>query len=464
MQIHLIGINFKVWMLLVLVPLSIRINAQINKIAQFKDGERVCFIGNSITHAGDFHHNIFLYYLTRFPERNILFFNNGISGDVTAGILNRMDDDILIHKPTTAVIMIGMNDVVRNLYTLNISPAGDTMQRRAQALITYKSNLDSIVRLLIKNHIRVILQQPSIYDQTAKLPKENSFGANDALKICADYMQELANKYKLDIVDYWTIMSDINTKLQKTDSSATIVGGDRIHPGAVGNLVMAYQFIHTTQLPVNTINTVIEDNIKKSNRESYRIKLLKLKIDFKEVSFTSNELSLPFPVITRAIQALQLVPLSDSINREILQVKHLATGNYQLRIDNNIVGSFTSGQLEEGINMAIFTNTPQYQKSLAIRKFLDEKYFPTEANYRSIKFFEYRNIRNVQNKLDTAAVRAYVYGKNSANISTIKSAIDKYFDYKPQQQALLNSLTEYNRQAHEMAKSQSYNYILTKIE
>jgi endoglucanase len=77
----------------------------------FEKNARVVFVGNSITHGGMFHNNILLYHVTRFPHKNILTFNCGVSGDVTWGVLDRMEEDILINKPTHAVIMLGMNDV-----------------------------------------------------------------------------------------------------------------------------------------------------------------------------------------------------------------------------------------------------------------------------------------------------------------------------------------------------------------
>lgn len=61
----------------------------------FQKGDRVVFVGNSITNNGAFYHNIFQYYVTRFPEQPITFFNCGISGDVTAGILRRMDSEYI---------------------------------------------------------------------------------------------------------------------------------------------------------------------------------------------------------------------------------------------------------------------------------------------------------------------------------------------------------------------------------
>ena len=50
-------------------------------VPQFKDGERVCFVGDSITHAGGYHSTVYLYYLTRFPDREIRAWNKGISGN-----------------------------------------------------------------------------------------------------------------------------------------------------------------------------------------------------------------------------------------------------------------------------------------------------------------------------------------------------------------------------------------------
>lgn len=48
-------------------------------LPQFSDGERVCFVGDSITHGGSYHSYVYLYYLTRFPDRDIRVFNDGIT-------------------------------------------------------------------------------------------------------------------------------------------------------------------------------------------------------------------------------------------------------------------------------------------------------------------------------------------------------------------------------------------------
>ena len=225
-------------------------------------------MGNSITQNGEFHHNILLHYLTRYPTEQVTFFNCGVSGDVTGGILKRMDEDILVHRPNYAVIMIGMNDVSRAAYGPRPTTNVDTLKQRERALAVYKTNLDSIVRVLLSKQVTVILQKPSIYDQTAVLPRPNNFGVNDALKACADFMQTLADTYKLQTVDYWTIMANINRTMQQKDPSATIIGADRVHPGSPGHLVMAYQFLAATEHAQPIARVCLDNTQKQSQRQS----------------------------------------------------------------------------------------------------------------------------------------------------------------------------------------------------
>src|SRR6476469_4553852 len=75
----------------------------------FVDGDVVMLIGDSITHDGRWHTFVRNYYLTRFPKANITFINSAVSGDSTTSVLNRMNEDILIHQPNKIAIMLGMN-------------------------------------------------------------------------------------------------------------------------------------------------------------------------------------------------------------------------------------------------------------------------------------------------------------------------------------------------------------------
>src|SRR5690606_4231753 len=68
------------------------------QIVPFKDGDRVVFLGNSITDGGHYHSYIWLYYLTRFPGLKLQFFNAGIGGDRVVEMLRRLDGDVFSKK------------------------------------------------------------------------------------------------------------------------------------------------------------------------------------------------------------------------------------------------------------------------------------------------------------------------------------------------------------------------------
>ncbi|WP_431214000.1 hypothetical protein ACQ86N_03700 [Puia sp. P3] len=50
-------------------------------ITPFQTGDRVVFVGNSITEAGYYESYIWLYYMLHYPGRRITVYNAGIGGD-----------------------------------------------------------------------------------------------------------------------------------------------------------------------------------------------------------------------------------------------------------------------------------------------------------------------------------------------------------------------------------------------
>ena len=82
-----------------------------SQIPLFKKGERVAFVGNSITHGGHYHSFIWLYYMTRFPNRPITIMNAGIGGECLWDIKDRMDYDVFDRRPTFVILTFGMNDI-----------------------------------------------------------------------------------------------------------------------------------------------------------------------------------------------------------------------------------------------------------------------------------------------------------------------------------------------------------------
>ena len=428
----------------------------------FHKGDRVCFVGNSITSNGEFYHNIMLYYVTHFPDQPVTFFNCGVSGDVCRGVLRRMDDDILIHHPTHAVIKLGMNDVNRSLYSLYPTTNADTLAKRQEAIATYKVRLDSIINIFLSKGIKVILQKPTDYDQTASIKRENNYGVNDALKLCADYIQTLADKYKLPVVDYWSILHDINTELQKKDSTATIIGPDRVHPGSAGHLIMAYQFLKTTKAPQYVSEITIDKDEKASNKKSKSAVVSNYVIGKDGIGFKVKENALPFPTSEGQKQGLKLVPFVNDLSEEKFVVKN-ASKNNELIIDTSLIGTFTKKELAKGINLSLYPNTPQYKQALQVKDALN-KMWKAVSDLRAIEFVEFKFLNNFKgNKDNIAEVKEYLDNLYQTKLTATpfyKTQFDKYYIVKANQKQLLQDFDSYREEAYKVAQPVEHNFIL----
>ncbi|MEO6134385.1 MAG: SGNH/GDSL hydrolase family protein, partial [Ginsengibacter sp.] len=349
----------------------------------FKDGDRVCYIGSSISMNGANTHFVNLFYATRYPERKITFINCGISGDNTSNILHRMKSDILVNNPTWAILQIEENDLNPSLYYKSRLNEPLIMEKRKNALERWFKNADSIVRILLAADVKVILQTPTIYDQTANVAEENALGINDSLKKCMIYLKELGAKYKLPVVDCWTILFDVNKKIQEHNIKKSIIGRDRVHVSELGHFVMAYQFIKTLPVTKEVYHITIDAGLKKL-KQQVNCSVSNLVSKKNVTSFNSISKSLPFPS-PKGINVDSLFEFTDELNADILQINGLAKGNYKLSIDTVTVGVFNNNIFAKGINLSRFTSTPQYLQAKRILSLFDD-YWKIERDLRIIKY------------------------------------------------------------------------------
>ena len=85
-------------------------SAGTQSIAPLKKGDRVVFVGNSITHGGRYHQYIWLYYMTRFPDMPVTVMNAGIGGEIAEQMYKRLETDVYAKKPSVIALTFGMND------------------------------------------------------------------------------------------------------------------------------------------------------------------------------------------------------------------------------------------------------------------------------------------------------------------------------------------------------------------
>ena len=364
----------------------------------FRDGQTVCFLGDSITKGGAYHGNIRLFYATRFPDRHIRFINCGVGGDRAESIVKnakfRIESDVLAWKPTTVTVMLGMNDVGRKLYDdkmqaiekdpkrwqgfaadylgrLGLPAVPPTLTEARDACIElYSEKMTAIITRLKSSGARVILMTPSIYDETAVIAKGNGEvlkGVNGALGRCAAKVRQFSTDNQTGLVDAYGLMNEINRQEQAKNPTFSLVGAgknwnDRVHPGPVGHFVMAYAFLKSQGLSPY-VSRIELDAATGLAAGLVRCTVTDLKHDDSGIGFNCKEEALPFVPSPNAKESLRLVPFTDELNQQLLLVRGLAKSSYELRIDGDVIGLYSEAELLNGVNLATVTNTPQYRQS-----------------------------------------------------------------------------------------------------
>ena len=180
-------------------------NQQLLKLPN--NGNRIIFIGDSITEFWERHDSIF------FSQNK--YINRGISSQTSSQILERFQNDVIDLEPKWVIILAGINDIAENNGPISIE---DIM-----------NNIVSMVEKALKNNIEVVL--------CSILPASN-FYWNPKIKPIEKIKQLniLIEAYclteKIKFVDYYTPMVDEYFGLDKKFTD------DGVHPNLNGYLKM----------------------------------------------------------------------------------------------------------------------------------------------------------------------------------------------------------------------------------
>lgn len=386
------------------------------QVKPFQPDDRVIFVGNSITEAGAYVSYIYLYYMTHFPGKKLVILNGGIGGDKASDIYRRLDYDILAKKPNVLILTFGMNDT--GYFEFGNSDSEKTAAERIEA--SRRNYVMIEQRLKQLPGIQKILMSSPPYDETAKIGGNVFRGKSKAMLEVVKFQEAAAKQNNWPFADLFRPMTALNKQLQQKDSSFTLIGPDRVHPGNGGHLVMASLFLKDQGLngkPVAGINI---------NAASGKLKLSEncsisdLSASTGKVSFNYLAASLPFPIDTIArtwgndqkqSDALKWIPFMNDFNREMLQVGGLQQGEYNLVIDGHVVGKWSASAFNEGINLAIVNETPQYKQAMSIMQ-LNIRRAEVEARLRRYywvqgNFFDKRNMLQQDNAAALDSIRKY---------------------------------------------------------
>lgn len=190
-------------------------------------GERIVFLGDSITEAGDKKQGYVV--LVReaiakaMPDAGVEVLGAGISGHKVPDLEKRLDRDVIAKKPTTVVIYIGINDVWHSNRGKG-TPKED-----------FEKGLRSLVERIRAAGSRVILCTPSVIGE--KATGENKLDA--MLDEYSGLTRKVAADMKTGLVDLRKAFVDHLAKTNTDAKDKGILTSDTVHLNQDGNQFVA---------------------------------------------------------------------------------------------------------------------------------------------------------------------------------------------------------------------------------
>lgn len=323
-----------------------------------RSGDRVVFYGDSITDQRLYTTYVETYVLTRFPNLDVRFVHSGWGGDrVTGGEGGRLDQrlqrDVVAHRPTVVTIMLGMND---GRYRPFEQPIYDTFVEGYERLIR------AMQAELPRARLTVI--QPSPYDDVTRVPFEGG-SYNQVMLRFGAFIKKLAARERLTFADFNTDMVRVLQVMNAEDPKMALkLIPDRVHPEKAGHLVMTMSLLRAWNAPA-LVTRVELDGAKGKLVAASNTQLAELARVEGGLRWTQLDRALPMPldlanpVIDTALEAAGFV---QKLNQQPLKVSGLGSGPYALRIDDQQVGVFRGAELAKGINLAVLP-TPMLKQA-----------------------------------------------------------------------------------------------------
>jgi len=338
----------------------------------FKSGDRIVFLGDSITEQYQYSNYIELYLTSRFPKWNLTFLNAGIGGDTAGGGTGRFQTHVLNEKPTAVTIDFGMNDGGYGAFNPNSNK-------------TYIDKTDQMLDMARKNNVRVALISPNAVERRKHDNLKTYF---ETQKQFYAPLKDIAAKYQMPFVDQYAVTRAAMEKMAADDPDAKTVNPfpDGVHTAPAGGLLMAHTILVGLKAPALVSDVAIDAAAGKSETKACTV--AKLKASAASVSFERLDDALPVPVLKEWLPVLPYVNQLKDLNWYGLKVTGLDKGKYKLEIDGKEAGTFTSEELAAGVNVGNLQAGPIYEQGQNLLKAITAKNQQVHQRFRGVLMFQ----------------------------------------------------------------------------
>jgi isoamyl acetate esterase len=216
-------------MLSISLVLALAAPAAADDAPALKKGERIVFLGDSITQAGVGPKGYVTLIRNTLAERHkdlgVEVIGAGISGNKVPDLQKRLDKDVIAKKPTVVVVYIGINDVWH----------GENDPSRGTSKERFEEGLRDVVGRVKGGGARVVLCTPTVIGEKKaggnKLDAQLDEYAGISRKVAADTGSKLCDLRKAFV--------DHLAKNNPDDKDRGVLTTDRVHLNEAGNKLVA---------------------------------------------------------------------------------------------------------------------------------------------------------------------------------------------------------------------------------
>lgn len=322
-----------------------------------KDGDRVAIVGDSITEQKLYSKFMEAYLLACTGIKDVKVFQFGWGGEKAPGFVARMENDAYPWSPTVVTTCYGMND-------------GGYRQYDEKAVgEPYRQSMEKIVKAFKEKGVKVVVGAPGVVDSKTYTRGCGAKVYNENLGELAKLDKAIAAENGEAFADVHSAMVDAMAKAKAALGDAyPVAGGDGVHPGANGHLVMAYAFLKAMGFDGRIASIEIDWNGKAAVSEGHKI------LEQAKGSVEIESSRYPFchfgdeKDANGTVSILPFVPFQNDLNRFELKVKNLPGAKAEIDWGGQ-KKTFSREELEKGVNLSSeFVKNPfseQFGKLLA---------------------------------------------------------------------------------------------------
>lgn len=204
---------------------------------QFKAGDQIVAIGDSITQAGGYLRAIDAVLAQQYPDMKVpKIINVGISGQKAEDMAARFEKDVVARKPAIVTISVGINDVWHRM----------DKPHDPRVLEAYRANVEKMVRMAQAAGSKVLLVSPTVIEEAA------DSAANQRLLLYIAAEKEIARRNACGFVDLHALFLKAirhHRQQEAAKQSGNFLTTDGVHMKPTGDALMAIGILRALGVP-----------------------------------------------------------------------------------------------------------------------------------------------------------------------------------------------------------------------